>query len=178
MKGKAWKHPSAMVSPKARLGAGTKVWVNAQIREDAVIGKDCIISKDVYIDKGVHVGDRVKVQNGVSVYAGVTVEDDAFLGPHCVFTNDLRPRSFNSDWEIVPTSVGKGASIGAGAVIVCGVEIGAYAMVGAGAVVTKDVPAHALVVGNPARVRGYVCRCGAMAAKKAVKHIPRCKACS
>ncbi|MCD6323492.1 MAG: N-acetyltransferase, partial [Desulfurococcales archaeon] len=105
-------------------------------------------------------GNNVKIQNFVSVYRGVTVEDDVFLGPHATLTNDLYPRSFNEDWEVVPTLIRRGASIGANATIVAGVTIGEYAMVGAGAVVTKDVPPHALVYGNPARVRGFVCFCG------------------
>jgi acetyltransferase-like isoleucine patch superfamily enzyme len=153
-------HSTAEVSPKARVGDGTKVWNQAQVREGAVIGKDCIIGKNAYIDKNVKIGNRVKIQNNVSVYDGVTVEDDAFLGPHCVFTNDLRPRSFKADWKVIKTLVKKGASIGANATIVCGVTLGEYCMVAAGAVVTKDVPAHALVAGNPARQAGWVCECG------------------
>lgn len=153
-------HPTAEISPKAKIGAGTKIWNQCQVRENAIIGEQCILSKDVYVDQGVKIGHRVKIQNGVSVYSGVTVEDDVFLGPHCVLTNDFRPRAFNAEWKVVSTRICKGASVGAGAVIVCGVELGAYCMVGAGAVVTKSVPPHALVVGNPARVIGWVCFCG------------------
>lgn len=153
-------HPTAEVSPKATVGRGTKIWNQVQVREEAVIGEDCILSKDVYIDAGVHIGSRVKVQNGVSVYHGVTVEDNVFLGPHMVFTNDRYPRSFNADWQVVETLVRKGASIGAGAVIICGITLGEYSMIGSGAVVTKDIPPHALVVGNPARIVGGVCTCG------------------
>ena len=153
-------HPSAEVSPEASIGDGTKIWNGAQVREGAVIGKDCILSKDVYVDAGVRIGDRVKIQNGISVYHGVTVEDDTFLGPHMVFTNDMYPRSFNPDWQVRETLVCHGASIGANATIVCGTVLGAYCMIGAGAVVTRDVPSHALVVGNPARIIGAVCRCG------------------
>lgn len=153
-------HPSADVSPDARIGDGTVIWNNAQVREHAVVGRDCSIGKDVYIDAGAIVGDRVKIQNGVSVYAGVTVEDDVFLGPHMTFTNDLYPRAFNADWKVVPTRVEKGASIGANATVVCGTAIGEYAMVAAGCVVTRDLPPHALALGNPMEITGYVCRCG------------------
>jgi acetyltransferase-like isoleucine patch superfamily enzyme len=144
------------VDPSARIGEGTKIWNNVQIREKAVIGRDCVVGKSVYIDHTVIVGDRVKIQNGVSIYHGVTVEDDVFLGPHMTFTNDLFPRAFDPDWHVVPTRVRRGASVGANVTIVCGVELGEYCMVGAGAVVTRDVPPHALVIGNPARVAGFV----------------------
>jgi Serine acetyltransferase len=153
-------HDTAEVSAGATVGDGTKIWNHAQVREGARIGANCVIGKNVYIDAGVTIGSGVKIQNNVSVYAGVTVEDDVFLGPGMTFTNDLYPRAFSAEWEITPTSVKKGASIGAGAVIVCGVEIGEYAMVGAGAVVTRDVPAYTLAVGNPAAPVWRVCRCG------------------
>lgn len=153
-------HPSADVSDKANIGKGTKIWNGAQVREGAVIGENCIISKDVYIDTMVRIGSNVKIQNRVNVYHGVTVEDDVFLGPSMTFTNDLYPRAFNKDWKIVETVVKKGASIGAGAVIVCGTVIGEYAMVGAGSVVTGDVLPYALCAGNPARQIGWVCKCG------------------
>lgn len=153
-------HPTAEVSEDCVIGECTKVWNNAQVREHAHIGRDCNIGKDVYIDADVTIGDRVKIQNGVSVYKGVTVEDDVFLGPHMTFTNDLYPRAFSEHWGVVETLVKKGASIGANATIVCGKTIGPYAMVAAGSVVTRDVPSHALVMGNPARLKGYVCKCG------------------
>jgi len=153
-------HPTAIVEDGAEIGEGTRIWHFVHVRKGAKIGKNCNIGKDVYIDVGVIIGDNVKIQNGVSLYRGVVVEDDAFIGPYAVFTNDLYPRSFSRDWEIVPTRIKKGASIGANATIVCGVTIGEYAMVGAGAVVTKDVPSHGLVYGNPARLRGFVCFCG------------------
>ncbi len=160
-------HPSAEVASEAHIGAGTRIWRQAHIREGASIGADCNIGKGVYIDAHVHIGSRVKLQNAVSVFEGVTIEDGVFVGPHVVFTNDLFPRAITpagnlksaADWEITPTLVQYGASIGAGAVIICGVTIGRFALVGAGSVVTRDVPAHALVVGNPARQHGYVCRC-------------------
>lgn len=153
-------HPTAEVSDQAKIGDGTKIWNLAQVREDSVIGENCIISKNVYIDEKAVLGNRVKVQNNVNVYHGVEVEDDVFLGPSMTFTNDFYPRAFNEDWEITNTYVKKGASIGANATIVCGVTIGEYAMVGSGSVVTKDVPAYALVVGNPAKQIGWVCKCG------------------
>jgi acetyltransferase-like isoleucine patch superfamily enzyme len=152
----AYVHSTADVSPQAVIGRGTKIWNNVQIREKAVIGEACIVGKSVYIDHTVVIGNRVKIQNGVSIYHGVTVEDDVFLGPHVTFTNDLYPRAFDPDWHVVATVVHKGASIGANVTVVCGVEIGAYAMVGAGAVVTKTVPPHALVLGNPGRIAGFV----------------------
>ncbi len=153
-------HDTAEVSGSARIGDGTKIWNQAQVREDAEIGENCIISKNVYIDAGVKIGDRVKIQNNVNVYHGVTVGDDVFLGPSMTFTNDLYPRAFNDDWKVYETHVEDGASLGAHVTVVCGCTIGKYAMAGAGSVVKKDVPAHALVAGNPARQIGWVCRCG------------------
>ena len=130
--------------------------MNVQVRENAKIGSQCVISKDVYIDESVSIGNRCKIQNSVSVYKGVEIDDDVFVGPNACFTNDLIPRAFNQDWKISKTFVGKGASIGANATIICGVTIGSYSMIGAGAVVTKDVPKYSLVVGNPAKVVGMV----------------------
>jgi acetyltransferase-like isoleucine patch superfamily enzyme len=153
-------HPAAHVSPDAKIGAGTKVWINAQIREGAVIGENCIISKDTYIDTGVTIGSNVKVQNGVSIYNGVTVEDGVFIGPNATFTNDLFPRAENSEWQITPTLVKQGCSIGANATIICGTTLGEYSMVGAGSVVTRDVADYTLVIGNPAKVIGRICKCG------------------
>ena len=156
----AFIHRTADVDPTARIGDDTKIWNNVQIREKAIIGRECIVGKSVYIDHTVIIGDRVKIQNGVSIYHGVTIEDDVFLGPHMTFTNDLYPRAFDPEWHVVPTMVRRGASVGANVTVVCGVELGEYSMVGAGAVVTKDVPPHALVLGNPARVAGFVSRMG------------------
>lgn len=153
-------HNTADVSAGANIGANTKIWNLAQVRENCIIGENCIISKNVYIDTGVVLGNNIKVQNNVNIYNGVTVEDDVFLGPSMTFTNDLYPRAFNTNWKITKTLVKKGASIGANATIVCGTVIGEYAMIGSGSTVTRDVPANALVVGNPARIIGYVCNCG------------------
>lgn len=153
-------HETAIVSEKAKIGDDTRIWVNVQIREDAEIGSNCIISKDVYIDHQVKIGSKVKIQNSVSVYKGVTIEDEVFVGPNAVFTNDYYPRAQNENWKITETLVKKGASIGANATIICGNTIGEYATVGAGSVVIKDVPPHALVVGNPAKIVGKVCKCG------------------
>jgi UDP-2-acetamido-3-amino-2,3-dideoxy-glucuronate N-acetyltransferase len=153
-------HPTALVESDAVVGDGTKVWHHAHVRGGASVGSDCVLGKNVYVDTGARVGDRVKLQNNVCVYDGVTIGDDVFVGPSATFTNDLIPRAFNANWQIVPTAVRDGASIGANATIVCGTEIGEYAMVAAGATVTHDVRAHELVAGTPARTIGWVCKCG------------------
>lgn len=149
-------HQSADVESNARIGEGTKVWHLSHIRSGAQIGSDCTIGRNVFVDSGVTIGDSCKIQNNISVYHGVTLEDEVFVGPSAVFTNDLNPRAVG-DWEIAPTVVRRGASIGAGAVIVCGTTIGQGALVAAGAVVTRDVPDWTLVMGNPARAVGLVC---------------------
>jgi acetyltransferase-like isoleucine patch superfamily enzyme len=149
-------HPSAEVSEKAIIGKGTYIWNQVQVRENCTIGNNCILSKDVYIDFDVKIGNNVKIQNGVSIYHGVEIEDDVFLGPHMVFTNDLYPRTYIGDFKVFKTIIKKGASIGANATIICGTTIGDYAMIGAGAVITKNVPKYALVVGNPGRIIGFV----------------------
>jgi acetyltransferase-like isoleucine patch superfamily enzyme len=153
-------HETAHIADSAKIGDETKIWINVQVRENAKIGQACIISKDAYIDHDVRIGDRVKIQNGVSVYHGVTIEDEVFVGPYVAFTNDYFPRAQNPDWEVSPTLIKKGASLGANSTIICGHTVGEYAMVGAGSVVTKDVPPYALVAGNPAKKMGRVCRCG------------------
>ena len=153
-------HPSADVSPEAEIGDGTSIWHWAQVREGAHIGRDCNIGKDVYIDAGVVVGDRCKIQNFATLYKGLRVGNRVFIGPHACFTNDTYPRAVNPDWQVVPTTVEDGASIGANATILCALTIGRNAMVAAGAVVTRDVPPHGLVAGVPAKVIGWVCECG------------------
>jgi UDP-2-acetamido-3-amino-2,3-dideoxy-glucuronate N-acetyltransferase len=160
-------HETAIVEAGAVLGEGTCVWHHAQVREGAVIGRECTLSKNVFVDKGVSIGDRVKIQNNVSVYGGVTLADDVFVGPSAVFTNDRHPRSHGTAWELEPTLVRKGAAIGANATIVCPIEIGEWAAVAAGAVVTQDVLAHQLVIGNPARPAGWCCWCGRVVSRDA-----------
>ena len=166
-------HPTADISPKARIGKDTKVWNYSQVREDADIGENCILGKNVYIDAGVKIGNNVKIQNNVSVYHGVTIEDGVFVGPHVCFKNDMYPRAINpngslksaTEWAISKTLVKKGTSIGANSTILP-VTLGEFSMVAAGSVVTKDVPPHALVMGVPARIADYVCKCGTKIVKE------------
>jgi len=168
-------HATADVSPHAMLGEGTRVWSNVQIRARAVIGRNCIIGRNTYIDVDVTIGDNVKIQNNASLYVGLKLEDGVFIGPHVVFTNDKLPRAINpdgtlksaSDWHVGRTLVCYGAAIGAHTVVVTGVTVGRWAMVGSGTVVTKDVPDHALIVGNPGRVIGYVSATGVRCATQA-----------
>jgi len=154
-------HPDGRCE-SASVGSGTRVWAFAHVLEGAVVGSDCNICDGAYVESGATVGDRVTVKNQVMIFEGVTIEDDVFLGPGVIFTNDLNPRAFikrHGD-ELLPTKVEQGATIGAGAVVVCGTTIGRFAFIGAGAVVARDVPAQAFVVGNPGRVIGWACRCG------------------
>ena len=155
-------HPAAMVE-SADIGEGTRIWAFAHVMAGARIGSGCNLGEGVFVESGVVIGNDVTVKNGVALYDGVTVEDEAFLGPHCVFTNDLRPRSGRNKRRpatLSPTKIRRGATIGANATVVCGHEVGEYAMVAAGAVVSKDVAPYTLVAGVPARVIGYVCVCG------------------
>jgi UDP-2-acetamido-3-amino-2,3-dideoxy-glucuronate N-acetyltransferase len=157
-------HESAYVDEPVKIGAGTKIWHFSHVMAGAEIGENCTLGQNVFVGRNVKIGNNVKIQNNVSVYEGVTLEDDVFCGPSVVFTNVKTPRSAfprNTSQDFIPTLVKQGASIGANATIVCGVTIGRHALVGAGAVVTKDVPGHALVYGNPGDVKGWVCQCGA-----------------
>jgi UDP-2-acetamido-3-amino-2,3-dideoxy-glucuronate N-acetyltransferase len=154
-------HDSAVIDEGCQIGKGTKIWHFSHIMSGCVIGESCNIGQNVVISPQVILGKNCKVQNNVSVYTGVICKDDVFLGPSCVFTNVINPRSaVTRKDEYRPTILGKGASIGANATIVCGHNIGEFALIGAGSVVTKDIPSYALVVGNPARQIGWVSEYG------------------
>ena len=161
-------HPSAELEDGVTVGTGSAVWQRAQIRRGAHIGADCVIGRDVFIDVDVEIGNRVKIQNGALVYNGVTVADGVFIGPGVILTNDRYPRAITpdgalasaDDWQVSPIRLEFGCSIGAGAIVVAGCDVGTFAMVGAGAVVTRTVPGHALVAGSPAKRIGWVCACG------------------
>lgn len=154
-------HPLGLCESRT-VGDGTRIWAWAHVLPGARVGRDCNVGDHAYVEYGVTVGDRVTIKNRVLLFEGVTIEDDVFLGPGVIFTNDHRPRAAitRTGDALLPTVVRRGATLGAGTVVVCGVTIGEFAFTGAGSVVTKDVPAHALVLGNPARVTGWVCECG------------------
>ncbi len=161
-------HPTAVVSDRAVIGEGTKIWMSVQIREDVRIGKNCIIGRNVYIEDGVTLGDNCKVQNNALLYHRATLEDGVFIGPGVILTNDKIPRAINpdgslksaDDWRAGEIHIGRGASVGAGSTVLTDLTIGAWAMIAAGSVVTHNVPPHALVAGIPARHVAYVCKCG------------------
>ena len=158
---KFWAHSTAFIDDKAKIGDDTKIWQFCNIMHDAVIGNKCNIGQNVFIENGVILGDDVKVKNNISIYTGVVCEDKVFLGPSCVFTNVINPRSFiNRKSEFKQTLICEGASIGANSTIICGNKIGRYAMIGAGSVVTKPIRDYTMAKGNPARFAGYVCKCG------------------
>ena len=173
----AFIHPSAVVDHPCTLGMGTKVWHFCHLVRDCCIGCDCVLGQNVFVGKGVQIGDRVRIQNNVSIYTGVTLEDDVFVGPSATFTNDRFPRSREGFFPLddAKTRIRCGASIGANATIICGVTVGEYAMIGAGSVVTKNVPSHALVFGNPAEFHGWICECGEKISLHT--HAMRCDAC-
>jgi acetyltransferase-like isoleucine patch superfamily enzyme len=156
-----FKHEKSLVHPGAKIGEGTRIWAFANVSDGAAIGSGCNVCDGCFVEKGGVIGDHVTLKNHVSIWNGVTLEDDVFVGASAVFINDRYPRSNRQDaWTLERTFVKKGATIGAGAVVLCGITIGEYAVVGAGAVVTKNVDPHTIVVGNPARFGGYACRCG------------------
>jgi UDP-2-acetamido-3-amino-2,3-dideoxy-glucuronate N-acetyltransferase len=168
-------HESACIDPGARVGEGTTIWHNSHVMKDAVIGEKCNLGQNVYVGAGVHVGDRCKIQNNVSVYEEVELEDDVFLGPSCVLTNVTNPRSQVSRKTLFEkTLLRRGSTIGANATVVCGVTVGQYAFVAAGAVVTKDVPDYAMMVGVPARQKGWISRHGVPLSEPDVEGVMTC----
>ena len=171
---KFFKHELALVESE-NIGDGTKVWGWSHVMKGARIGKDCNIGEHCFIETNVVLGDRVTVKNGVAVWDGVTAENDVFLGPNAVLTNDMRPRSRSSNFKPQKTLLKKGCSIGANATVLCGITIGQYALVGAGSVVTGDVPDFAVVVGNPGRMRGFACICGEPLAFTAGRSVCACE---
>jgi UDP-2-acetamido-3-amino-2,3-dideoxy-glucuronate N-acetyltransferase len=176
----SYVHPSSYVDEPCSIGAGTKIWHFSHVMSNCRIGERCNIGQNVVISPEVVIGDNVKIQNNVSVYTGVILEDDVFCGPSMVFTNVTNPRSHVARKnEYKRTLVRQGASLGANSTVVCGVTIGRYAFVGAGSVVTRDVPDYALVYGNPARVRGWMCACGIGIefTNEAGSLVARCSAC-
>lgn len=172
-------HPTAIIEEGVVIGSGAKIWHFAQIRSGTIIGENCIIGKSVFIDSNTQIGKNSKIQNHALIYHQAIIEDGVFIGPNVCFANDLRPRAINpngsqkgtSDWRADMIKIGYGASIGAHSVIIPGLTIGRWAMAGSGSVITHDVPDYALVYGNPARVRGFVCPCG----KKLIKIISKNK---
>lgn len=177
MSDKYFVHPTSFVDEGVLIGEGTKIWHFSHIQKGARIGKNCSLGQNVNISNNVRVGDGVKIQNNVSLYEGVEVEDDVFLGPSCVFTNDLTPRAKypKGHENYKKTLIKKGASIGANATIVCGHTVGEWALIGAGAVVTSNVVNHALMLGVPAKQKGWACECGQLLSEKDGLYV--CKDC-
>jgi UDP-2-acetamido-3-amino-2,3-dideoxy-glucuronate N-acetyltransferase len=175
-------HESAYIDEPCIIGKGTRIWHFCHIMKDAVIGESCNLGQNVFIASGCVIGNNVKIQNNVSLYAGVILEDDVFCGPSAVFTNVVNPRSHVARKDqYLRTLVRQGASIGANATVVCGVTLGRYAFIGAGAVVTRDVPDFAMVYGNPARLRGWMCYCGVkldFGTLKDGRETTQCRACN
>ena len=161
-------HETATVEDGAQIGDGTKIWHYAQVRKNAKLGKNCIVGKNAFIDFDSIIGNNCKIQNNALVYHQAILEDGVFIGPAVCLANDRQPRAINADgsqksgddWEVATTKIGKGAALGACTVVTPGITIGQWAMAGSGSVITKDIPANALVFGNPARIRGFVCACG------------------
>ena len=161
-----FRHPTALVGEKAVIGEGTRVWAFVNIMDGASIGAHCNICDHCYVEGKVVVGNNVTVKNNVPLFNGVAIEDGVFVGPNATFVNDRRPRSRSAGWTLERTLIRKGASIGANATVMCGVTVGEYAVIGAGCVVVKDVPPHAVVVGNPARQVGWAGKDGRRASSK------------
>lgn len=172
-----WAHETAVIDDGAQIGAGTKIWHWVHVSGGARIGANCVLGQNVFVGNRAVIGNNVKIQNNVSVYDEVTLEDDVFCGPSMVFTNVYNPRSHVSRKnEFRKTFVRRGATIGANATVICGFEVGTYAFIGAGALVNKDVPAHALMVGLPARRIGWMCQCGERLPQKT--GLVRCARCN
>ena len=171
-----WRHPTAIIDRGARVGAGTKVWHFCHVMAGARVGSRCVLGQNVFVAASAVIGDGCRIQNNVSVYDGVTLGDDVFVGPSAVFTNVRNPRAtVNRKAAFERTAVGRGATIGANATIVCGARIGEYAFVAAGAVVTRDVAPYAVVVGVPARRTRWICRCGSRIGRRPLRRCENCK---
>lgn len=152
-------HPNALVET-GDIGKDTRIWAFSHVQKNVIIGEDCNLGDHTFVESGVKIGNRVTIKNGIAVWEGVKIEDDVFLGPFCVFTNDMFPRSKVYHSEVIETIIKKGASVGANATVLCGIELGRFCLIGAGAVVTRSVPDFALVIGNPARFKYWVSKTG------------------